>query len=173
MSDEVEWRDIPGYEGSYQVSRCGRVHSLDRVITCANRWGGVSDVRRKGKELTPCKTSNGYIQVHLGAEVLCRVHHLVALAFVPGDTSLQVNHKNGKRDDNRAENLEWLTCSDNHLHSYRELSRKKHCKTTPVWVGNTRYSSLIEAAKALGVSQGSIHSALTRNHRCCGLRVYE
>ncbi len=173
MNKAVEWRDIPGYEGSYQVSRCGRVHSLDRVITCANRWGGVSDVRRKGKELTPCKTSNGYIQVHLGAEVLCRVHRLVALAFVPGDTSLQVNHKNGKRDDNRAENLEWLTCSDNHLHSYRELSRKKHCKTTPVWVGNTRYSSLIEAAKALGVSQGSIHSALTRNHRCCGLRVYE
>lgn len=163
------WRDIAGSPG-YQVSDLGRVRSLDRVLHQQQPYG-VQDRRFKGKLLTPQAFSNGYLAVYLGRRNGNLVHRLVAIAFIPGDTALQVNHKNGKRDDNRAVNLEWLTCSDNHRHSYRELPRKPHGKTIVVIVGGNRYDSMLDAANALGVVAGSVASALSRGHRCKGLEV--
>ncbi len=166
------WKDIPGFEGRYQVSRGGRVRSLDRYITQSNGKGATLTRQMKGKTLTPQAFSNGYLGMYLGRGSRCfLVHRLVAQAFVPGDSSLQVNHKNGKRDDNRAANLEWLSCSDNHLHSYRELPRKKHGLTIPVMVGGKRFASILDAANYLGVVAGSVASALHGNRRCRGLEV--
>jgi hypothetical protein len=113
-----EWRpivDVPGYE----VSNIGRVKSLARVVP--NGQGGKL---LKDRVLSPWK-ANGYYMVQCGRGVKRLVHRLVAIAFIGEDESRpQVNHKNGIRTDNRVENLEWMTCSENHLHSFRELGRK-------------------------------------------------
>ena len=105
-----QWRPIVGWEGFYEVSNLGRVRSIKITI------------------LKPLHTPNGYQQVGpCRAPVRARlfVHRLVAEAFI-GKLSgkLEVNHKNGLRDDNRVENLEIVSSSQNHLHSYRVLGQR-------------------------------------------------
>lgn len=169
-----EWRDISGHPG-YQVSSAGRVRSLDRMALVKNRWGGMSSRTLPGRVLKPQPFTNGYLSVHLGRGPSYLVHRLVCAAFVSEDNNLQVNHKNGQRQDNRVENLEWVTCSDNHKHSYRELTRKKHKLTVAVeLIGqdhSVRFDSALNAARFLEVSPGSISSASLRNHKCKGYEV--
>lgn len=176
MTDEI-WKAIPGYDGLYEVSDLGRVRSLDRCVEQRNRWGTVSINRLKGRVLAQTKFPNGYRGVMLGrGSPSFLVHRLVAAAFLPNPNNLpEVNHKNLVRDDNGVGNLEWVTRRDNKLHSYESGARKKHGKTTPVVLtvaGVTlSFDSELAAAQHLGVSQGSVHSARTRNHVCCGYRV--
>lgn len=172
----MRWADIEGYPG-YQVSDTGLVRSVDRVKPKISRWGKLVDVHYKERILAPHVMPNGYVMAHLGRRDRAElIHRLVAKAFVPGNPDLQVNHKNSDRSDNRAENLEWLSCSDNHKHSYANLPRKKHAKTAPVVLvkGSEKleFESEISAAQHLGVVAGSIHSAVMRGHLCRGYEVY-
>ena len=88
----------------YEVSNLGRVRN-----------------ERTGQVLRLRKVSHGYRKVTLfykGQQKHCYVHNLVATAFVEGwREGLEVNHKNGVKTDNRAENLEWVTSSENHRHA--------------------------------------------------------
>lgn len=96
-----QWRSIPGYEGIYQVSSEGRVK---------NAYGHV---------LKPETAKNGYKRVTLFDKKKFQVHRLVALAFIPNpDNKEVVNHRNGVKADNRVENLEWVTWSENAKHAY-------------------------------------------------------
>lgn len=102
---EEIWKDIPNYEGLYQVSNLGRVKSFKRG---------------KEKILKPRLDRVGYYHVGLcegGERKSNLVHRLVMLAFV-GESDLQVNHKNGAKSDNRLENLEYCTSSENTQHAY-------------------------------------------------------
>jgi len=115
MSEE-EWRDIVGYEGIYQVSNLGRVRQI------AKRKGTWP-----GRILKPAKHRQGYLVVHLCNDHRDMkgylVHRLVCQSFngMPPTSKHQVNHRNGKKDDNRASNLEWVTSSQNNFHSCRVL----------------------------------------------------
>lgn len=153
----MNWRDIPGHAG-YQVSDTGQVRNS-----------------RTGHVLKPQAYPNEYVGVQLGKGPRYLVHRLVAIAFIPGDQALQVNHKNGKRDDNRAINLEWVSCSENHRHSYRELSRKAHALTRTVELmkdgASHTFASGLDAAKHLGVCAGSVASAALHHHKCKGFEV--
>lgn len=110
------WREVPGYEGIYEVSDRGRVRTL------------VTRVRgyKAGAELKQTPSADGYLTVTLILDGQNRkeyAHRLVMLAFVGAPGDLDVNHKNGVKDDNRVENLEYMTRRDNIVHSLRVLGR--------------------------------------------------
>lgn len=104
---EEIWKDVPGYEGLYQVINMGRVKSLARtrdmnLPQCKKPAPVTERIMRYGKSL-------GYQNVTLsknGAVERIRVHKLVAMTFIPNPRlCTQINHKNGDKHDNRVENL--------------------------------------------------------------------
>jgi hypothetical protein len=104
------------------------------------------------------------------------IHRLVLSAFVrPAKRSEDGNHRNGIRSDNRLENLEWASHSDNIKHAHAELPRKPHAWSTPVRLtkGETvvRFDNMHEAAKFLGRVHGSVRSAFVKKHLCNGYAV--
>lgn len=100
------WRDIEGYDGLYQVSNCGRVKSLN--------YG------REGRILK-ASLKSGYPFVQFGkCGRQIYVHRLVAKAFIPNpDNKPEVNHIDGNKTNNHADNLEWGTRSENNVHAVR------------------------------------------------------
>lgn len=120
LSDE-EWRDIPGYEGLYQVSNLGRVKSLPR--------GRQYPSRQTHNNIRVLKLkSNGYYQVNLSKfnKVKCySVHRLVALAFIPNPKKLPcINHKDENKTNNCVENLEWCTRRYNCVYGTGRIKQK-------------------------------------------------
>ena len=68
-----------------------------------------------------------------GKEKRFKVHRLVAEAFIPNPKHLpQINHKDGNVKNNNVDNLEWCTCQDNLLHSFRVLKRKPSITTAKI-----------------------------------------
>lgn len=117
---EIEWKDVVGYEGYYQVSNAGEVRSMDRSIVKSN--GVVQN--RSGRILPQRLKDDGYLTVRLSRESVRReysVHSLVAHAFVDGYFSgAEVNHKDFDRTNNCFLNLEWITHADNIAYTIRE-----------------------------------------------------
>lgn len=131
---EELWKDIPGYEGHYQVSELGNVRSLDRTILYIRR-GENRTMFLRGIVLKPILGSCNYLTVSLSdnnSAKTYRVHQLVAMAFLghtPCGYKLVVNHKNFDRTDNRVENLEIVTM--------RENGNMKHLKSSSKYTGVT------------------------------------
>lgn len=118
------WKPIAGFE-FYEVSNKGRVRSVSRDIEMV--IGGTSCTRhQKGRILKPIRNPNGYTKVSI-REQQKMIHRLVAEAFIdPVENKKHINHKNSIRSDNRAENLEWCTPSENLLHAYKFNGIKPH-----------------------------------------------
>lgn len=186
---EEIWKDVKGWKGLYQVSNIGRVRSLDRVV-----HGSKFNRSCAGVVLKLRYDKYGYLVVNLkdvanGLSKNLKVHRLVAIAFIEriSEDKNQVDHINGIRDDNRADNLRWCTNKENLNFPIAKQNKAKSTKASYVnnpnlrklrakTFGKTgcvsvvvlkneveigRYNSQTEAAKAMGWSLSKVSALKT------------
>ena len=123
MITEEIWKDIPNYEGLYQVSSLGRVKSVKRIVPYKN--GKV--IHRKERLLSLSDSYGQYYTVGLikeGNHKTWNVHRLVAMAFIPNPNNLPcINHKDENKYNNLVDNLEW--CSYSYNTKYNNVMRTR------------------------------------------------
>ena len=167
-----KWKDINGYEGIYQVSNMGRVRSI------CKRHSSMPRIMKQRK------AGAGYAYVGLslnGVQRKLAVHRLVAKAFVSNtENKPEVNHINGNKTDNCANNLEWVTSKENKIHAhkiglYDEDARNRSIAVVAVNMktGDVQeYQSMNAASKATGIIQGSISNSVKYGYQTGGYRFY-
>lgn len=175
-----EWRDIVGYEGIYQVSNTGLVRSLDRL----RKHKGNNVVKIKGVTLKGyVSDSTGYRMVGLsknGNAKTFTVHRLTATHFLENiKNKPQVNHIDCDKLNNRIDNLEWSTSSENTKHAYdnnligilrgekRKNSKLKDLEVIEIRERLSRGEMVKDVAKNFGVSRqviSKIKSNITWRH---------
>ena len=150
MEEEI-WKDIEEFP-SYQASDLGRIRNKNT--------GFIKNVYYD---------NDGYVKVTLVKNKRSyrkTVHRLVAEAFLGGEhPGLQVNHKNGIKDDNRLINLEWVTGSENVKHAYDTGLRKPSGGRGPIRAvrvieTGTVYENLKQCADAINSDSGNVSRCL-------------
>jgi hypothetical protein len=160
-SKEV-WKDIPGFEGLYQASNMGRIASI--------RYGF--------KLMSLVRNPTGYLQIAFRVNNSIKrglVHVFVAKTFLDQcDGCTQVDHINHVKTDNRVENLQWISRSDNMKNNYSrgitsvDKLRSKG-KRVELFDKNGKsigiFDKLRDAAKYLGVQHGNLSALVNGKHR--------
>lgn len=175
-----QWKPIEGTDGTYEVSNTGKIRS--------NNYLGHGGQR----ELSLAKDQKGYLRVRIyiaGIRKTVKVHREVAKAFIPNpDNKPEVNHKDGNKENNLVDNLEWSTSLENTLHAYKTGLKEKtraRCREMGITVGRAaldkaiekkktpiiatrlsdgavfEYPSQAEAAAATGAFQANIHKVVS------------
>lgn len=156
MVEEI-WKDIPSFEGLYQVSNFGRVKSFRK----SHKLGKPDEYF-----LNPTDAENGYANVTLYKENVRKkflVHRLVAQAFLPNPNNWpQINHKDENRFNNCVDNLEWCTAKYNNDYGTARIraaitkSEKMVEQYLPTGEFLARYVCTSVASQITGVSRHAI-----------------
>jgi len=138
------WKDVPGYEGFYKAHKSGKVKSLEKLLP--NRSGF-----RKTKEIIIANTDNGtgYKICSLSKNTIRKsilLHRIIAITFLENPLNLnEVNHKDGNKLNNDADNLEWCTRQQNIDHSWK--TKLNTC------IGEKHHSSILTNKKVIEIRE--------------------
>ncbi len=173
---EEIWKDIIGFEGLYQISNIGRVKSMQKTWKC-----GYNSIRAKSETILKVCTSTQYhcVSLHKGTgnRKFTHLHKLLAIHFIPNpENKKEVNHKNGNKHDNRIENLEWASSSENRQHAFDtglKVSPKgrNHHAAKPIMVvfvkqcKTVTFPTIISAVKEMGIGETCIRGNLHGRQR--------
>ena len=145
---EELWDYVPRFKNMVQVSTLGRIksfyrYSAGKIIQCIDTdCFGYARVRIKGKRY--------------------KIHRLVAETFIPNpEDKREVNHKDGNKLNNRADNLEWATRSENQKHAYKiglQKSSEKQKQAVSKWNKENRIKS---------VHQYKLNGELIKTYKSC------
>lgn len=154
-----EFKEIPGFEGLYEVSTLGNVRNS-----------------RTNKVFKQSINSKGYVQICLQKQkkqISIKVHRLVALTFIPitNINKNQINHIDGNKLNNNVNNLEWVTCKENikHAHKMRLNSISNTCRNNSIIASNKLvldiitgiyYTSCTEASKLFNLPFSTLNAML-------------
>ena len=163
------WKDVKGYEDIYKVSNLGRVKRL------------IGYQAKKERILTQINNGSDYMGVSLcknGKAKKLYTHRIVAESFINNPKSKdEVNHIDGNRQNNKLENLEWVTRSENHNHRYQVLKQKgvnfgktgsKNWRSKPCLKFDLngklliRYPGVMEAMRKTNINESNIRGAIKR-----------
>jgi len=127
------------------------------------------------------KDTNGYMRCTIwinGTSKTISQHRILAENFIDNpECKLQVNHKNGIKNDNKLNNLEWITQSENTLHSFANGLQKPtrpHMKKVIDMESKKIYDCISDAAREIGVSIGHLNLMLNgKKNNTSKLKIYE
>lgn len=156
------WKDIPNFEGIYQISNFGNVKSLSRDII---HRGNITHINEK--IMKPFLNKGGYKCIKLSKDKKYfpfKVHRLVALAFIPNPNNYEcVNHKDENKENNMVSNLEWCTKRYNNEYGSKAFwKRKVYQFNTKGMLLNT-YESVVDASKETQIPISSIRGTCDGN----------
>ena len=144
----THWTPVVEYENTYEVSVFGEVRRI-----------------KTGKILKPKIEKNGYVRIRLSQNGIAKsklLHRIVAKAFIPNPLNHNtVNHKDEKKQNNKMDNLEWVSMSYQNSYGVGAICRNKF-KEKPVnqydLNGNfiKRWNSIKEVAESKGLNPSSI-----------------
>ena len=133
--DGEEWREID-YFPNYEFSNMGRVRTKgsSKIDSRGRLQINHSKLLKTGRGST---NGNAYSQARIvnknGVRECYLVHRLIAIAFLGGEhKGMIVNHINGNKKDNRAENLEWCNYSENNFHAYKNSLKTDNIKVVAI-----------------------------------------
>ena len=159
-----QWRDVPGYIGLYQVSDLGNVRTCAKKTTYTKHHGLRHWKQRIIKpKISKSLRSRSDARVDLwkdGKPKTWLVARLVGLTWCDGYADgMTINHINGNSLDNRADNLEWVSLSDNIKLGFTSGlydSIRKKVRLTDVEGAWIEFDSMAEASRYLGRNRGYI-----------------
>ena len=172
MAEEWKWIVYQGHDftGKYQVSDQGRIRSVDRHDRAGVFHAGqIIQQRTRSKQRTNSRTK--YMSVTLwdnNVQVDAEVHRIVATMFLPrSDMQTYVNHKDGNGSNNRAENLEWCTNSENVRHSISVLGNDPRKWKSKAVAQKTPEGDLIRIWESAWEIQRQLGFCQVHISRCC------